>query len=230
MNVVGVVFVRGIVFYKQTDRQSVPVRSHARFIWIFTVTGRESGHRVFRNIGDTLTVGLCQCLKTSIFNNTSVKTSNIPSIFTNTTAKISNLLSIFISTFVETSNLLSIFISSYVETSNFEFIFINTFVETSNILSIFISSYVETSNLVNSISIGPCIAVWISRNNNKVQTFNKIHYYKIYWRLNMFRAAYRSSSEALNCICSLWFTYPCGDSELFCVQMCSVWLNMRAIQ
>jgi len=30
----------------------------------------------------------------------------------------------------------------------------------------------------------------------------------------MFRAAYRSSSEALNCICSLWFTYTCGDRPL----------------
>jgi len=29
----------------------------------------------------------------------------------------------------------------------------------------------------------------------------------------MFRAAHRSSSEALNCICSLWFTYACGDSR-----------------
>jgi len=25
----------------------------------------------------------------------------------------------------------------------------------------------------------------------------------------MFRAAHRSSSGALNCICSLWFTYTC---------------------
>ena len=30
----------------------------------------------------------------------------------------------------------------------------------------------------------------------------------------MFRAAHRSSSEALNCICSLWFIYPCGDRPL----------------
>jgi len=30
----------------------------------------------------------------------------------------------------------------------------------------------------------------------------------------MFRAAYRSSSGALNCICSLWFTYACGDWSL----------------
>jgi len=27
----------------------------------------------------------------------------------------------------------------------------------------------------------------------------------------MFRAAHRLSSGALNCICSFWFTYPCGD-------------------
>jgi len=30
----------------------------------------------------------------------------------------------------------------------------------------------------------------------------------------MFRAAHRSSSEALNCICSLWFIYTCGDRPL----------------
>jgi len=30
----------------------------------------------------------------------------------------------------------------------------------------------------------------------------------------MFRAAHRSSSGALNCICSLWFMCPCGDRPL----------------
>jgi len=30
----------------------------------------------------------------------------------------------------------------------------------------------------------------------------------------MFRAAYRSSSGALNCICSLWFIYTSGDGSL----------------
>jgi len=30
----------------------------------------------------------------------------------------------------------------------------------------------------------------------------------------MFQAAYSSSSGALNCICSLWFIYPCGDRPL----------------
>jgi len=30
----------------------------------------------------------------------------------------------------------------------------------------------------------------------------------------MFRAAHRSSSGALNSICSLWFTYTCGDRPL----------------
>ena len=47
-----------------------------------------------------------------------------------------------------------------------------------------------------------------------MQLFNRIYYFKIYWRLNMFRAAHRSSSGALNCICSLWFIYPCGDQPL----------------
>jgi len=39
-----------------------------------------------------------------------------------------------------------------------------------------------------------------------MQPCNRIYYSKIYWRLNMFRAAHCSSSEAPNCICSLWFT------------------------
>jgi hypothetical protein len=46
---------------------------------------------------------------------------------------------------------------------------------------------------------------------NKMQTCNRIYYSKIYWKLNMFPAAYRSSSGAPNCICSLWFIYSCGD-------------------
>jgi hypothetical protein len=55
---------------------------------------------------------------------------------------------------------------------------------------------------------------WLSRNTNKMQLCNRIYYAKVYWRLNMFRAAHRSSSEALNCVCSLWFIYPCGDRPL----------------
>jgi len=48
-----------------------------------------------------------------------------------------------------------------------------------------------------------------------MQPCNRIYYSKIYWRLNMFRAAHRSSSSgAPNCICSLWFIYPCGDRSL----------------
>jgi len=43
---------------------------------------------------------------------------------------------------------------------------------------------------------------------------NRIYYCKVYWRLNMFRATHRSSSGALNCICSLWFIHPCGDRSL----------------
>jgi len=40
-----------------------------------------------------------------------------------------------------------------------------------------------------------------------MQPCNRIYYSKIYWRLSMFRAAYRSSSGAPNCNCSLWFIY-----------------------
>jgi len=46
---------------------------------------------------------------------------------------------------------------------------------------------------------------------NKVQPCSRIYYSKIYWRLNMFRAAYCSSSGAPNSIYSLWFIYPCSD-------------------
>jgi hypothetical protein len=55
---------------------------------------------------------------------------------------------------------------------------------------------------------------WFSRNTNKMQVCNIIYYSKVYWRLNMFRAAHHSSPGAINCICSLWFTYPCGDRPL----------------
>jgi hypothetical protein len=60
----------------------------------------------------------------------------------------------------------------------------------------------------------PCIAVWLNRNTNKMLLCNRIYYSKVYWRLNMFRAAHRLSSGALNRICSLWFTYLCGDRPL----------------
>jgi len=50
---------------------------------------------------------------------------------------------------------------------------------------------------------------------NKMQPCNRIYYSKIYWRLSIFRTAYRSSSGASNCICSLWFIYcPYGDRPL----------------
>jgi len=49
---------------------------------------------------------------------------------------------------------------------------------------------------------------------NKMQPCNRIYYSKVYWGLNMFRTAYRSSSGALNCIFSLWFIYTCGDRPL----------------
>jgi hypothetical protein len=47
-----------------------------------------------------------------------------------------------------------------------------------------------------------------------MQPCNRIYYSKIYWRLNMLQAAYRSSSRAPNCISSLWFIYPCGYRPL----------------
>jgi hypothetical protein len=47
-----------------------------------------------------------------------------------------------------------------------------------------------------------------------MQLCNRIYYSNTYWRLNMFQGAHRSSSGALNCICSLWFICPCGDRSL----------------
>jgi hypothetical protein len=59
-----------------------------------------------------------------------------------------------------------------------------------------------------------CNNIIIRRNTNKMQLCNRIYYSRVYWRLNMFRGAHRSSSEDLNYICSLWFIYPCGDWPL----------------
>ena len=68
--------------------------------------------------------------------------------------------------------------------------------------------------LICLIFMDPCIVVWLSRNTSKIQLCNRMYYSKVYWRLKMFRAAHRSSSGALNCICSLWFIYTCGDRPL----------------
>ena len=56
--------------------------------------------------------------------------------------------------------------------------------------------------------------IWSVEITNKMQHCNRIYYSKIYQRLNMFRAAYRSLSGAPNCICRLWFIYLCGDRPL----------------
>jgi len=47
-----------------------------------------------------------------------------------------------------------------------------------------------------------------------MQLCDRIFYSKVYGKLNMFQAAHRSSSGALNCVRSLWFTYTCGDRPL----------------
>jgi len=44
----------------------------------------------------------------------------------------------------------------------------------------------------------------------------------------MFRAAHRSSSEALNCVCSLRFTYTCGDRPLSSLRGKCKMQNMEA--
>ena len=69
---------------------------------------------------------------------------------------------------------------------------------------------------VNFIFMDPCIvddSVEIPTRCSFVIEFI-IPKFFFFWRLNMFQAAYRSSSGALNCICSLWFIYPCGDRPL----------------
>jgi len=47
-----------------------------------------------------------------------------------------------------------------------------------------------------------------------MQPCNRIYHSNVRWRLNMFRAAHRSSSGVPNCTYSLWFTYACGDRTL----------------
>ena len=81
---------------------------------------------------------------------------------------------------------------------------------------IYIEIHKENPTRCNSISYS-----WIRASQyesveitNKMQPCNRIYYSTVHWRLNMFRAAYRSSSGALNCICCLWFTYTCGDRRL----------------
>jgi hypothetical protein len=54
----------------------------------------------------------------------------------------------------------------------------------------------------------------LSRNTNNMQLCNRIYYSKLYSKLNVFWAKHRSSSGALNCICSLWFICPYGDRPL----------------
>jgi hypothetical protein len=60
----------------------------------------------------------------------------------------------------------------------------------------FLYNIYKKSDLIESVEI-----------TNKMQPCNWIYFSNVYWSLTMFWAAHRSSSGALNCICSLWFTY-----------------------
>jgi hypothetical protein len=84
-------------------------------------------------------------------------------------------------------------------------------------LNMFRATHRSSSGALNFIYsdwfIYPCGERPLSRLSGN-QTFNRIYYSKVYWRLNMFRATYRSSSGALNFICSLWFIYPFGERPL----------------
>jgi hypothetical protein len=53
------------------------------------------------------------------------------------------------------------------------------------------------SGLKGLIFMDPYIIIWLRRNNQQDATFNWIYYSTLHWRLNMFRAEYRSSSGAL---------------------------------
>jgi hypothetical protein len=76
-------------------------------------------------------------------------------------------------------------------------------------------------------------SLWLSRNTNKVQLCNRIYHSKVYWRLNMFRAAHRSSSgffptqpwqrpvttwvykpEAANTVWSSWWWAVCRSKHV----------------
>ena len=61
-----------------------------------------------------------------------------------------------------------------------------------------------------------------------MQPCNRIYYSKIYWRLNMFRAAHRSSSGGPNCIRSLWFIY-CNKVKDFVYIIHSPYYNINII-
>jgi hypothetical protein len=67
---------------------------------------------------------------------------------------------------------------------------------------------------------------WFNRNTNKMQLCNRIYYCTVYWR-HVFREAHRSSSGALNCVCSLWFIYPCGDRPL--PRLSGKWISHSAL-
>ena len=67
----------------------------------------------------------------------------------------------------------------------------------------------KTRQNTNNMNKGESVEI-----TNKMQPCNRIYYSNVYWRLNMFRAACRLSSGALNSICNFWFTYPCGNRPL----------------
>jgi len=61
---------------------------------------------------------------------------------------------------------------------------------------------------------------------NNMRPYNRIYYSKFYWRLNMFWAAYRSSSGTPNCICS-FSPYPCGDRPLSSLGSHPAWTTTK---
>jgi len=91
-------------------------------------------------------------------------------------------------------------------------------------LNMFRAAHRSSSGVLNSIcslwflyTCGDRPLSWLNESveiTNKMQLCNRIYYSKVNWRLKKFRATYRSSSGALNCTCSLWFLYTCGDRLL----------------
>ena len=75
-------------------------------------------------------------------------------------------------------------------------------------------SYITSKETWSFDNYGSVHRKFLSRNSNKMQLCNRIYYSKVFWRFNVFQAAHRSSSGALNSICSLWFICPYVDRPL----------------
>ena len=67
---------------------------------------------------------------------------------------------------------------------------------------------------MNLIFMDPCIVDYSVEIPTRCSFVIEFMIPEFICRLNMFRVAHRSSSGALNCICSVWFICPYGDRPL----------------